>query len=85
MTGSGPPVVTARDGDVALITLDRPQVRNAIDVAMAAAICSAVADCQDAAVIVLTGTDPAFCAGLNLRSLGTGQLTDLQLRAAVSR
>jgi len=44
---------------------------------MAAAICSAVADCQDAAVIVLTGTDPAFCAGLNLRSLGTDQLTEL--------
>src|SRR6201992_3548296 len=77
MTGSGPPVVTTRDGGIALITLDRPQVRNAIDVETAAAICAAVAECQDAAVIVLTGTDPAFCAGLNLRSLGTDQLTDL--------
>lgn len=77
MTAPGPPVVTTRDGGVALITLDRPRVRNAVDVEMAAAICSAVGDCQDAAVIVLTGTDPAFCAGLNLRSLGTGQLTDL--------
>jgi enoyl-CoA hydratase len=69
--------VVTRDGDVALITLDRPQVRNAIDVESAAAICDAVTGCQDAAVIVMTGTDPAFCAGLNLRSLGTGQLTDL--------
>ena len=77
MTGSGPPVVVTRDGAVTLVTLDRPAVRNAIDVEMAAAICSAVDGCQDAAVIVLTGTDPAFCAGLNLRSLGTGQLTDL--------
>ena len=77
MTGSGPPVVVTRDGDVALITLDRPQVRNAIDVEAAAGICGAVTGCQDAAVIVLTGTDPGFCAGLNLRSLGTDQLTDL--------
>lgn len=77
MSESGPPVVITRDGDVALITLDRPQVRNAIDVETAAAICDAVTDCQDAAVIVITGTDPAFCAGLNLRSLGTDQLTDL--------
>jgi enoyl-CoA hydratase len=77
VTGSGPPVVVTRDGDVALITLDRPQVRNAIDVETAAGICAAVTECQDAAVIVITGTDPAFCAGLNLRSLGTGQLTDL--------
>ena len=73
----GPPVVVTREGDVALLVLDRPQVRNAIDVEMATAICDAVTSCQDAAVIVLTGTDPAFCAGLNLRSLGTGQLTDL--------
>jgi enoyl-CoA hydratase len=73
----GPPVVVTREGDVALLVLDRPQVRNAVDVEMATAICDAVTSCQDAAVIVLTGTDPAFCAGLNLRSLGTSQLADL--------
>ncbi len=77
VTAARPPVVVRREGDVALIVLDRPEVRNAIDVETAAAICAAVTDCQDAAVIVLTGTDPAFCAGLNLRSLGTDQLTDL--------
>src|SRR6204780_703683 len=77
MTESKPPVIVRREGDVALIVLDRPEVRNAIDVEMAAAICDAVTDCQEAAVIVITGTDPAFCAGLNLSSLGTDQLTDL--------
>jgi enoyl-CoA hydratase len=77
MTGSGPAVVVTREGDVALLTLNRPQVRNAIDVERATAICDAVTAGQDAAVIVITGTDPAFCAGLNLRSLGTDQLTDL--------
>ena len=44
---------------------------------LATAICAAVTGCQDAAVIVITGADPAFCAGLNLRSLGTDQLADL--------
>jgi enoyl-CoA hydratase/carnithine racemase len=44
VTGSGPPVVVTRDGDVALITLDRPQVRNAIDVETAPAV--AVGDCR---------------------------------------
>jgi enoyl-CoA hydratase len=78
MTAARPPVLVRREGAVALVVLDRPEVRNAIDVESAAAICDAVTDCQDdAAVIVLTGTDPAFCAGLNLRSLGTDQLTDL--------
>src|SRR3984957_8386975 len=77
MTALGPPVVAARAGDVALLTLNRPKVRNAIDVETAAAVCDAVTECQDAAVIVITGTDPAFCAGLNLRSLRTDQLTDL--------
>ena len=77
MTASRPPAAVRREGDVALIVLDRPEVRNAIDVESAAAICDAVTNCQDAAVIVITGTDPAFCAGLNLRSLGTDQLTDL--------
>ena len=77
MTASRPPVVVTREGDVALIVLDRPEVRNAIDFELAAAICDAVTGCQDAAVIVITGTDPAFCAGLNLRSLGTDRLTDL--------
>jgi enoyl-CoA hydratase len=77
MTASKPPVIVRHEGDVALITLNRPEVRNAIDVESAAAICTEVTECQDVAVIVITGADPAFCAGLNLRSLGTGQLTDL--------
>ena len=66
-----------RDGDVAVITLNRPKARNAMNVELASAFCDAVAACQDAAAIVLTGTDPAFCAGLDLRNLGTDKLTDL--------
>jgi enoyl-CoA hydratase len=66
-----------RDGDVALLTLNRPQARNALNVELSQAICDAVAAVQDAACIVMTGADPAFCAGLDLRNLGTTNLADL--------
>jgi enoyl-CoA hydratase len=70
-------VRVARDGDVALIVLNRPEARNAMNVALAAATCDAVRASQDAAAIVITGADPAFCAGLDLRSLGTENMVDL--------
>jgi enoyl-CoA hydratase len=66
-----------RDGDVAVITLDRPEARNAMNAALAAATCNAVQASQDAAVIVITGADPAFCAGLDLRDLGTDDMAGL--------
>src|ERR1700694_1005646 len=48
-----------------------------MNVALAAATCDAVTACQDAGAIVITGADPAFCAGLDLRSLGVDSLGDL--------
>ena len=66
-----------RDGDVVVLTLDRPEARNAMNAALAAATCDAVRDAQDAAVIVITGADPAFCAGLDLRDLGTADMAGL--------
>src|SRR5881275_755452 len=59
------------------ITLDRPAKRNALNRELAAAVAAALrafdAD-DDARVAVLTGADPAFCAGMDLRELGTGRL-----------
>jgi enoyl-CoA hydratase len=66
-----------RRGPTALITLNRPQSRNAINMALAVAVCDAIQACQDAACIVVTGADPAFCAGLDLRNLGVDKLADL--------
>jgi enoyl-CoA hydratase len=66
-----------RDSDISLITLNRPHARNALNAPLAAAVCKAVEESQDAAVIVITGADPAFCAGLDLRNLGVDKLTDL--------
>ena len=58
---------------VAVLTLSRPDSRNALNSELLRAIPAAVADADadDAvAAIVLTGADPAFCAGLDLKELG---------------
>jgi enoyl-CoA hydratase len=58
---------------VRTITLNRPEARNALSVALqreaGAALAGADAD-PDVDVVILTGSDPAFCAGLDLRELG---------------
>src|SRR5690606_25171096 len=66
-----------RRGGVALITLNRPQARNAINFDLATGFRAKMAEAQDAGCIVITGTDPAFCAGLDLRNLGTDALAGL--------
>lgn len=58
----------------ATVTLNRPAARNAISVdlrdQLRAAMATADAD-PDVDVVVLTGADPAFCAGLDLKELGS--------------
>ncbi|MET0458686.1 MAG: enoyl-CoA hydratase-related protein, partial [Ilumatobacteraceae bacterium] len=70
-------VLIERRGDVAVVRLNRPEARNAMNAALAQATIDAIDSCQDAGAIVLTGTDPAFCAGLDLRDLGVPKLSDL--------
>jgi enoyl-CoA hydratase len=53
-------------GSVALVTLDRPARRNALDVPTLEALAEAQAGVDDARVVVLTGEPPAFCAGADL-------------------
>jgi enoyl-CoA hydratase len=72
--------VTAR---VAVVTLNRPDSRNALNPALNAALPEAIASCNardDVDVIVLTGADPAFCAGVDLKAL----TTDSEVRHIVS-
>lgn len=66
----GPIVRTADRGPVRVITLNRPAARNALsrdlNRALYAALTAADADAAVSAV-VLTGSDPAFCAGVDLK------------------
>ena len=58
-----------RRGGVAVVTLNRPEVRNAFDDALIAALAAnfkALDDDDDVRAVVLGGNGPAFCAGGDL-------------------
>jgi enoyl-CoA hydratase len=62
------------DGRVALITLNRPEARNAVNGAAAAELYEAFDEFDkddSAAVAVLWGDNGTFCAGADLKALGT--------------
>jgi len=66
-------VRTETDGPVLVVTIDRPEVRNAVDAPTAAALADAFRafDADDAlAVAVLTGAGGTFCAGADLQAMG---------------
>lgn len=68
-----------RDGRIARITLDRPDVLNAIDDEMPAALAEAVARAdsdEKVHVIVLSGAGRAFCAGYDLTYYAQGDRTN---------
>ena len=65
-----------RDGEVAVVTIDRPDVRNAVDGPTAAALAAAFKDfdADDAlAAAVLTGAGGTFCAGADLKAVAAGE------------
>lgn len=62
-------VLTTHEGAVLTITLNRPEVYNAINRTMHEALATALDDAADPAVraVVLTGAGRGFCAGQDLR------------------
>jgi enoyl-CoA hydratase len=68
-------VLVEVDGPVATVTLNRPEARNALSRALRKAIFTSMRELDqrdDLAAIVLTGADPAFCAGVDLKELASG-------------
>jgi enoyl-CoA hydratase len=62
---------------VALITLNRPDQRNALNRDVRRALPAAITACDerdDVDVMILTGADPAFCAGVDLKEFGSGEV-----------
>lgn len=63
-------------GKIGIITLNRPESRNALNAELSAALPAAVSQCDlepNMRAIVLTGADPAFCAGFDLRDVSGGE------------
>lgn len=69
-----PVLLVDRHDRVATVTLNRPSARNALNVELRTTLWSTMRelDADDTvAAIVLTGADPAFCAGLDLKELAS--------------
>ena len=65
-------VLYERTGAAALVTINRPERRNAVDPETADLLLEAYhrfVDDDDARVLVLTGDETAFCAGADLKSI----------------
>src|SRR5919197_6759144 len=63
------------DGPVTIVTIDRPEVRNAVDRATAEALAAAFRafdEDDDRDVAILTGAGGAFCAGADLKAISSG-------------
>jgi enoyl-CoA hydratase len=63
---------------VAVVTIERPHVRNAVDQATAAELAAAFRrfdDEEDLSVGILTGAGETFCAGADLKEIASGDRT----------
>ena len=61
---------------VATVTLNRPEARNALSAKVRRTLPRVMQQADEdpgVDVIILTGADPAFCAGLDLKELGSGE------------
>ena len=70
-------ILTERRGATFLVTINRPEVRNALDAPTAAALAQAfrVFDGDESlAAAILTGSEGTFCAGFDLKSVAAGTL-----------
>ena len=70
-------VLRERRGAVEILTLNRPDARNAINLATALALSAALDDCEhdtEVLAVVLTGAgDKAFSAGMDLKAFANGE------------
>jgi enoyl-CoA hydratase len=68
------PVLLEVTDRIATVTLNRPEARNALSSEVLRLLPARLREADerdDVDVVILTGADPAFCAGLDLKELGT--------------
>lgn len=62
-------------GNIALLTMNRPEVRNAMNPELRRDLSDALREADadpDVQVVILTGAGPVFCAGMDLKSFAAG-------------
>jgi crotonobetainyl-CoA hydratase len=71
-TGAAPAVLIERRGNVSVITLNRPEARNAVNAAVSTALGDALEAAQgdpEIRAVVITGAGRSFCAGADLKAI----------------
>lgn len=69
------PVLMSVQGNVATVTLNRPEVLNALNLASGEALVRTIETCRDddrVRAVVLTGAGRGFCAGGDVKAMGEG-------------
>lgn len=77
-----------RIGATAVLTMNRPEQRNALDVALREAFAATLAELRDDAsvkAVVLTGAGGHFCAGGDVKAMAEGQADPMQTHASLSK
>jgi len=80
-------VLSEPDVDIVVVTINRPEVRNAVDLPTAQALIDvfeAYERDDGLRVAVLTGAGGTFCAGYDLKAVAGGERRDLSDTAAVA-
>jgi enoyl-CoA hydratase len=76
---------TVRANGLATVTMNRPEVRNALSKDLRHALRTSIAELdadETVGAIVLTGAGSAFCAGVDTRELGADASADIRPRTA---
>jgi enoyl-CoA hydratase len=69
-------VLVDREGPVTVVSIDRPERRNAVDAATAEALAAAFREFdsdESSSVAVFTGSGGSFCAGADLKGIAAGE------------
>lgn len=69
-----------RRGSVALVTLNRPEARNAVSPEVSQAMVAILDECEEdqgVRAVVLTGAGEVFCAGADLKVIASGRGADI--------
>jgi enoyl-CoA hydratase len=76
---SEPVVLVSKTGGIATVTLNRPEKLNALNRELRGAFCRTMQDlCADkeTGAVIITGAGRAFCAGLDLREIGSSGIRE---------
>jgi len=82
-TATDPAVLTERRGRILIITLNRPEQRNAVNAAVAQGVAAALDELDadpELSLGVLTGAGKGFCSGMDLKAFRAGERPQVEGR-----